>query len=332
VTVVASLALIGLGLIGAWRWWLEPRRAAAAEANADLPVELRRATRASLAEQGLELALADRAIPGEALRWRAPGECVEVYRIRVDDRYRDASVATFLGRAETHAIHYLAIAGDPLRVPQHARDPGADDGPSPVLGVLFEAEEPARVRELWWGRESVGPSAPDFACRRRDWDPVEDALALAWPWLPGTDTRVGEGWRGAPVEGRCHETVCVEPDGSFGHAVPCRARPWAEQLVGAEGSLALIRGDWDDGHDPSRPEIGILTSRVLVVDEGRPLYARVVIDQRWAGVRRELSLVRVDDCGSRTLAAGPGETTRVEETRARFREQFRARLPRPADP
>ena len=328
-----GLALIGLGLVGAWRWWLGPRSAAAESAASPELVELRASTEATLAELGVAVSLTDppvgSSVDGEALRWRAPGECVEVYRVRLDDRYRDASVATFLGRAEEHATHYLALAGDPLRAPERASEAGEL---APVLAVLITDDgEPERVRELWWGPETVGPAAPDFACRRRSWDPLEDALALGWPRLPGTTTRVGEGWRGAAVEGRCHETVCVEPDGSFAHAVPCRARPWAERLAGGEGSLALVLGTWDDGHDPTRPEIGILTSRELVLDEGRPLYVRAVIDQRWAGVRRELSLVRVDDCGTRSLA-GPGEAGEVEETRARFRGPFRARLPRPATP
>lgn len=99
--------------------------------------------------------------------------------------------------------------------------------------------------------------------------------------------------------------------------------------MGAQNGLAVIRGDWDDGHDPTRSKIGILTSRELVIDDGRPLYVRAVIDQRWAGVRRELALVRIDDCGTRSLASD-GDAQIVADTRARFRDEFRARLSRPA--
>src|SRR5690606_27319131 len=143
----------------------------------------------------------------EILRWRAPGECVEVYRFRVDEYYRDASVETFVGRPEEHATHHLALAHDPTRAP--------GDRLRPVIGMLTRADAEVRVRELWWSEIEVGPSAPDFACRRRSWDLLEDALALGWPKLPGTTTHVGERWTGARVEGRCHETVCLDAEGSF---------------------------------------------------------------------------------------------------------------------
>lgn len=315
--VVACLAIVTLAGIGGWRWWWAPRSAAAVERDAAELVELRQATIATLAEFAIDVSLDDHHVEAEALSWRPPGECVEVYRVRIDERHRDASVAAFIGRNEEHATHYLALAADPTRRETTEL--------SPVIGVLSVAAEQPRVRELWWSARSTGPSAPDFACRRRSWDPLEDALALGWPRLPGARTRVGARWRGAAVEGRCHETTCVDTDGSFAHAVPCRARPWTEQLAGADGELALILGDWDDGHDPARTEIGILTSREVVIDDGRPLYVRAVIEQRWAGLRRELSLVRLDDCGDRSLAT-PADRPRIDETRALVDDQIRARL------
>ncbi|MFO7565415.1 MAG: hypothetical protein R6X02_22430 [Enhygromyxa sp.] len=318
--ILAYAALLGCAGLGAWRWWWAPKSAAAAARETAELVALREATIETLGQFGIEVALDDHLAEADTLRWRAPGECVEVYRVRIDERHRDEGVALFLGRDEEHATLHLALVADPTRAGR--------EGPSPALGLLIAADEEPRLRELWWGERVVGPSAPDFACRRRSWDPLEDALALGWPRLPGARVPVGERWRGAAVEGRCHETVCVEPDGSFGHAVPCRAPPWTERLAGAQGDLALILGDWNDGHDPARPEIGILTSRELVLDEGRPLYLRAVIDQRWAGVRRELSLVRIDDCGRRSLAT-PADRPRVDETRARLADQIRARLSRP---
>lgn len=308
--VGAYLTLAVLAGVGAWRWWWEPRHAAAeARENAE-QVELRRATIETLGQFGIAVGLEDRY--ADTLEWRAPGECIEVYRVRLDEHHRDASVAMFIGRNEEHATHYLALAADPSR--------SRSEGWIPVIGLLSVEDQQPRVRELWWSPSEVGPSAPDFACRRRAWDPLEDALALGWPRLPGARVRVGERWIGAAVEGRCHETVCLDPDGSFGHAIPCRASPWTEQLAGAEGELALILGRWDDGHDPNRAEIGILTSREVVLDQGRPLYVRVVIDQRWAGVRRELSLVRIDDCGDRNLATAVDRTA-IDETRARLRSR-----------
>ncbi|HVH99734.1 MAG TPA: hypothetical protein VM869_13525 [Enhygromyxa sp.] len=318
-TLALYLLLATLAAIGAWRWWLAPRQVAAAERERGESVELRRATIATLAELGIPAQLDERAATAEQLAWRAPGECIEVYRMRVDERHRDESVAVFIGREEEHASYYFALA----RASARARAEQAD----PVIGVLTVEGEAPRVRELWWGAEQVGPSAPDFACRRRSWDPFEDALALGWPRLPAARTWVGARWRGATVGGRCHETPCLDPDGSFGHALPCRARPWAEQLIGAGEDLALILGEWDDGHDPARPELGVFTSRELVLDHNRPLYVRAVIEQRWAGVRRELSLVRLDDCSARSLAT-PGDRIRVEETRAELEQAIRARLGR----
>lgn len=289
-SIAINTLLLGIAIIAASRWWLAPRRAAARASQSDEARELRRVTIETLAEMGIDVSLDDRRAEAGTLRWRAPGECVELYRFRVDERYRDASVETFVGRPEEHATYQLALARDPTR--------SASEQLQPVIATLTRPDADTRVRELWWGEVEVGPSAPDFACRRRSWDPLEDALAFGWPKLPGSSTRVGERWVGAHVEGRCHETVCLDVDGSFNPnaAVPCRARPWSERLVGAEGELAVILGDWDDGHDPARPEFGILTSRELVIDEGRPRYAKAVIEHRWSGVRRELSLVRVDDC------------------------------------
>ncbi len=309
------MGLTVVAVIGAWRWWLAPWRERAAKAEGLDAV--RAGVRDTLREYDIDVKLDGLKATAEVLSWRAPGECVEVYRVRIDERYRDASVVTFLGRNEEHRTHYLALAGDPRR--------GSANGITPVIAMLTSADEQPRIRELWWGPRSVGPSAPDFACRRRSWDPLEDALAFGWPRLPARWTWVADSWTGAAVEGRCHETICVDPDGSFGHAVPCRARPWSEQLDGVEGEMALIYGRWDDGHDPDRREIGILTLREAVIDEGRPLYVRAEIDQRWAGVRRELSLVRVDDCGAHSLTNGDP----VDETRALFREQIRARLSQP---
>jgi hypothetical protein len=299
-----GVVVIALGLVGAWRWWLAPRRAAARSTSAPELAAARARASERLAKAGLTLELEPS--PGDAaeLRWRSPSHCVEVYRLRVDERFRDASVAPFVGGQEEHSRWLLALAGR--------------GDASSAVGVLVsrsDPEEATRERQLWWSPVQVGPAAPDFACRRRSWDPIEDALALAWPKLPARRVRVGESWRGATVEGRCHETTCLDEQGNFTHEQPCRARPWRERLAGVDDGLALILGDWDDGHDPARPEIGILTSRLSLVDEGRPLWVNVQVDHRWSGVHRELELTRIDDCGTRSLA-GPGDAALVEDLRA----------------
>jgi hypothetical protein len=87
----------------------------------------------------------------------------------------------------------------------------------------------------------------------------------------------------------------------------------------------LILGGWDDGHDLARPEIGILTSRELLITEGRPLHARVNIDHRWAGVQRQLELTRIDDCGDQIPTANDNTIDTVDRSvvtkiRARLRQ------------
>jgi hypothetical protein len=268
-STLAGLGVLLLALVCAWRWWVAP-----------------------------SLVLDDRSAE---LRWRAPGECVEVYRVRFDERHRDASVTRFVGREEEHSRWLLALGRHgPQTFGRLVREDAADD---------------ARERELVWSTTDIGPAAPDFACRRRSWDPIEDALALGWPKLPGTRVRVGEAWIGASVEGRCHETVCANEQGKFEHDRRCRARPWQERLAGAGDGFALIVSDWDDGHelDP----IGIATSRTSVIHDGRPLWVSAEIDHRWSGVHRSLELTRIDDCSGVSLA-GAGDEAPVAEARAWF--------------
>jgi hypothetical protein len=275
---IAGVAV--LALLCAWRWWWVPSRAAIRDAAAPELVVAREAALARLPGIGaLDQRSAD-------LRWQVPGSCVEVYRVRIDERFRDASVAVFVGREEEHSSWLLALG---RRGEQ-------------TLGLLAreDADEASpRVRELSWSATAVGPAAPDFACRRRSWDPIEDALALGWPALPGTRVRVGEAWLGATVEGRCHETVCANEQGKFEHDRRCRARPWRERLAGAGEDLAVAVSDWDDGH---QEPVGILTSRIAALHAGRPLWVSATVEHRWSGVHRSLELMRIDDCDAITLA------------------------------
>jgi hypothetical protein len=325
---LVSLAVVSLAIVGAWRWWLAPRRDAAANAAAPALVQARERAREQAASHGITLMLDDHAGPRVELRWLAPSECVEVYRVRVDESFRDPSVAVFVGREPEHSSWALALEARPS-----ASAAGLVAVESLLMSLDAPDQEPERRRQLWWSAREVGPAAPDFACRQRSWDPLEDALALGWPLLPSHRVRVGERWQGAAVAGRCHETTCVDDQGQFPHDRPCRARAWGEQLAGvAEGGVALILGDWDDGHDLARPEIGILTSRELLITEGRPLHARVTIDQRWVGVRRQLELTRIDDCGDQTMANDDSNTGEVSADDRSVVAQIRARLRLPPAP
>jgi hypothetical protein len=292
-STLAGMLVVGLALVGAWRWWVMPSRAAARDGATPELLAAR-----ELAASKLDVALDARTAD---LRWRSPGECVEVYRVRIDERFRDASVARFVGREEEHSSWLLALG----RRGQQ------------TLGVLVreDADDEVRERELSWSAKEVGPAAPDFACRRRSWDPIEDALALGWPSLPGARVRVGEAWIGASVEGRCHETVCANEHGKFEHDRRCRARPWHEQLAGADDGVAVTVSDWDDGH--VLDQAGISTSRTSLIHDGRPLWVSASVEHRWSGLSRSLELIRIDDCSDTSLATAD-DGAPVAQVRARL--------------
>lgn len=319
-----AIVLLLAALVGGWRWWLGPRREAEARAGSPELEASRERAAAALAELAPALASIELEGPGPTaveLRWTAP-RCVEVYRLRVDERFREPSVAVFLGRPEQHASWLLAITADP------GSDLDSDDPAAvvPVLGLLeaeagLEGDDAApRRRSLSWGAREVGPAAPDFACRTQTWDPFEDLLALGWPRLPAGPIRVGERWQGASVEGRCLETTCLDDEGRFRHEPPCRTRPWSETLVAAgeaEGhTVAALRGQWSDERSDPEAKIGILTSREAVLVDGRPLQVSAVVEHRWAGVTRALELELVDDCGAIPIPPAAGE--QIAAIRARL--------------
>jgi hypothetical protein len=297
-STLAGVAVLVLALVCAWRWWIVPSRAAAREAAGAELLAARTAASAKLAANEIAIAFDDRSAE---LRWSAPGECVEVYRVRIDERFRDPMVARFVGREEEHSSWLLALG---RRGQQR-------------LGVLVreDADDDIRERELVWSASEVGPAAPDFACRRRSWDPIEDALALGWPSLPNARVRVGDAWIGASVEGRCHETVCANEQGKFEQDRRCRARPWHEQLGGAGDGVALILSSWDDGHELD--QAGISTTRTSLIHEGRPLWVNAGVEHRWSGVSRSLELIRIDDCSGTSLATADDDVP-VAQVRARL--------------
>jgi hypothetical protein len=268
VLALVGLAWVGLALIGVGRWWWQPRAGT---------------------DEG-----------PHTLRWDLSGACTQVYAFTVDESFAHESVGLFLGRPEEHSRWLLAVGPHPqlegrlaaLLVPEQST---SDESDQPRLRELFTSPE---SREL-------GPAAPDFACRSRSWDPLEDALALGWPELPAAPVRPGDHWRGQVVGGRCHETPCLDARGEFDPGRSCQARPWDEGLVGwheatgAGPAIAVLRSTWDDGHEDETSnydQLGILTQRELTIAEGRPLLARVEIWHRWTGVVRQLELRALDEC------------------------------------
>ncbi|MFV8750531.1 hypothetical protein ACNOYE_08255 [Nannocystaceae bacterium ST9] len=280
-----ALVLAGLAVAGIVRWWWQPRAAAAEASDVELGATLDRMALALAGER-----IAD---PGlRTLRWQV-GACTQVYALTIDESFADESVGVFLGRGEEHSRWRLTIG------PQPRSRSGLDRATASLVSETDADDEPER-RELFVDPEgrSLGPAAPDFACRARGWDPLEDALALGWPRLPDAAVRPGDRWTGALVGGRCHETPCLDEQGQFDRARSCQAQPWSEQLAGwieiaGELEVAVLRSRWDDGHSG---ELGIVSTRELAIAEGRPLLAQVEVEHRWTGVIRRLELRAIGQC------------------------------------
>lgn len=308
--------------------------------------------RADLAQYGLEPTPLPTSVA--TLAWQLPGrECAHAYRITstVDPPllHEDASIAT------------IALA-------TKADAPPVTEPPAPGEAVAFDlfyrglrAEKRGLFREGHGSRELLGPAAPTAACTARTWDPVEDALALGWPRLPGRLTAVDEIWTGLRVEGKCNRSACVDPTTGAGgpdnHHRPCVTMSWRETLDGiyeiAGERVALVRSHWDDGHDGK----GLQSDRVALVsiDHGRPLLVRntlqhrfpeLTIDNSFRPVVRTWVMESADDCPGSLAALGvsrrPGDVDAVsdvltqladvEAARERERRGTRVRDPDQPDP
>ncbi|WAS94657.1 hypothetical protein [Nannocystis punicea] len=277
------------------------------------------------------------------LAWHTPrADCPLAYRVRIDETF-PPGLAEFLHAQEEHS-QSLLVLGWGLQSSRGSADSGSRDmsaeqwseGPvpkdMPFAGQLMFRGPKSSGRELLreWAAsaELVGPASPDAACYERTWDPVEDALALAFPQLPGRRARVGEVWRGARVEGRCNRSSCVDPDsgagGAAAHERPCATMSWRERLDGVytlagpggeATTVAQIAGFWSDGQPLDK---GVWTERTVLVDtgHGRPLRAEVFVHHNFTGIERHVVIDAVDACPGGLVAAGWAAPAAIVDERA----------------
>lgn len=266
--------------------------------------------RTDLAAYGLEPVVETTAVA--TLAWQIPSaSCAHAYRISSTVEppllHEDATIAT------------LALAAKP--------DAEVSPGPPPAGETIafdvyyrgLRAEKRGLFREAHASGELLGPAAPTAACTARTWDPIEDALALGWPRLPGRLVAVDEIWTGLRVEGKCNRSACVDPvTGSGGpdnHHRPCVTMSWRETLDGvyeiAGERVALVRSHWDDGHAGR----GLQSDRVALVsiDHGRPIWVRntlqhrfpeLTVDNTFRPVVRTWVMESADDCPGSLAALG----------------------------
>ncbi|MEZ4381829.1 MAG: hypothetical protein R3A79_10785 [Nannocystaceae bacterium] len=312
---------------GAARGRVEPRGAALAlcvalaSACAGDPAERSPPQAVAWASAALDLELEPAEDGAADLRWRPPSACAQVYRITVEEDYPESLERAMKVRAE-RSVSTLALAVDPYV----GRQPGSD-GAAPRLAAdglwrgrsLFfgpRTKDREIIRELALSGSRIGPGAPDAACYERTWDPVEDALALGWPALPGRLTAIGERWRGARVESRCNRSACAAPESGEGGAeardLTCATMAWRETLEGiytatdGDGEaerVAAIAGFWSDGHPT---DLGIWSERtsLVAVDSGRLIASEITIHHNRYKVTRSLRIEAVDACAGGTVALG----------------------------
>ncbi|HFE44952.1 MAG TPA: hypothetical protein ENJ18_05575 [Nannocystis exedens] len=257
------------------------------------------------------------------LRWRAPTSCTQVYRISIDDEYPQSIVRAFGSEAEK-SVSTLALALDPYA--KTKTKISGDRLSAPPLGadelwqgrLLFfgpKSEDRLLERELFFSGRTVGLGSPDAACFERTWDPIEDALALGWPTLPGRLTALGEEWRGSRVESRCNRSACADPitgnGGADAHHLTCTTMAWRETLEGIyeqDGHrIASITGFWSDGHALDQ---GIWSERQSLIssDDGRLLAAEILIHHNRYKITRHLRIEAVDNCPGGLPALGGAAT------------------------
>lgn len=305
--IISALGGLLAGLLAGCTPESPPQAVAWADAALNLPLE------------PADTAVAD-------LRWRPPTTCAQVYRITVDDDY-PANAEKAFGVPAERSVSTLSLDRDP-----YAK---ADGAVSPRLAadqlwkgrLLFfgpKTQDRELERELFFSGTQVGLASPDAACFERTWDPIEDALALGWPTLPGRLVAIGERWSGGRVESRCNRSACADPitgnGGPDAHHLSCVTMPWRETLEGiyevpGQGQaqaqpqrVAAIASYWSDGHPP---EHGIWSERqaLVSVDDGRLLAAEITIHHNRYKITRNLRIEAVDACpgGVAALGGAPSE-------------------------
>lgn len=282
---------------------------------------------------GLDFAPAE--LPSVELGWQAPpAACPHAYRLTVD---HEPAL-----RFEEDGTASLVLGRHPRQQPSGALGPGPIPPGVLVPGHLFyqgvRAERVGATRDVTFTAEFAGPAAPTAACMPRTWDPMEDALALGWPQLPGRLTAVGESWNGLPVQGKCARSACVDPQtgggGPENHERTCVTAPWHEQLAGlfeVRGELyAWIVSRWSDGHGVGQG-INTLRRTLVSVEHGRPVWSQTRIDHRFAQpvasggfapVVRTWTLEAIDACPGSLHAAGWERPPELADEEARLRERL----------
>lgn len=251
-----------------------------------------------------------------ALAWQAPtSACPHVVRLHA--RYEPELMH------ESDNDNTLALG----LVPDKPA-PAFEGAPPPVGETVtlrlfyqgFRAEKRGTARDVFVSAEQIGPSAPTAACTPRTWDPMEDALALAWPRLPARLAAVDEHWTGLRVEGRCNRSACVDPStgggGPDNHHRTCVTMSWDERLAGVfdigDERFALVESRWSDGQ-PEGKGISAHRLALISIDHGRPVWARARIDhpfpqmtadKRQEPVVRTWTLEAIDACPGSLAAAG----------------------------
>jgi len=265
---------------------------------------------------GLALEPADTAIAD--LRWRPPTTCAQVYRITVDDDY-PADAERAFGVPAERSVSTLSLDRDPYAKAGGEASPRLAADQLWTGRLIFfgpKTQDRELERELFFSGAQVGLASPDAACFERTWDPIEDALALGWPTLPGRLVALGERWSGGRVESRCNRSACADPitgnGGPEAHDLSCVTMPWRETLEGiyeVQGQrVAAIASYWSDGHPP---EHGIWSERqaLISVDDGRLLAAEITIHHNRYKITRNLRIEAVDACpgGIPALGGAPSE-------------------------
>ncbi|MEM6989714.1 MAG: hypothetical protein AAF721_04435 [Myxococcota bacterium] len=270
------------------------------------------------------------------LGWQAPtSECAHAYRLEAEYephlKFEENNVGGIILSRHRRRKPYRKRRGDGTKGTKVAVEPGPLPRDVIVPGELFyrgyRAERVGATRDYHLSSEFIGPASPMAGCFWRTWDPMEDAFALGWPKLPGRLTAIAEQWSGLRVEAQCSRAACVDPvtggGGPDNHFRPCVTKPFTETLAGVyevNGErVALVRSEWDDGHDGK----GISSKRatLISVDHGRPIWSEIVVDHKFAQptvnermepIVRTWRMTAIDECPGSPASLGWSRPEEIE--------------------